>query len=53
MTAIARAIAVHDNTSNPDATVIGAHDLLVEDVRFGLVVLLATVGFAVTALRSE
>jgi putative ABC transport system permease protein len=45
MTAIARAITVQDNTSNPDAAVIGAHDLLVEDVRFGLVVLLATVGF--------
>jgi predicted permease len=43
--AIARGIAEQDRTSNPDVNVIGAHDLLVEDVRVGLVVLLATVGF--------
>jgi putative ABC transport system permease protein len=42
---IARGIAAHDSGSNPDVTVIGAHDLLVEDVRLGLVILLATVGF--------
>ena len=34
-----------DSGSNPEVTVIGAHDLLVEDVRLGLVILLATVGF--------
>jgi putative ABC transport system permease protein len=43
--AIARGIAAQDRTSNPDVNVIGAHDLLVEDVRLGLMVLLATVGF--------
>ena len=45
MGAIAQGIAAQDRTSNPDVTVIGAHDLLVEDVRLGLVTLLATVGF--------
>jgi putative ABC transport system permease protein len=45
MSAIAQAIAAADNTSNPDASVVGAHDLLVEDVRLGLLVLLGTVGF--------
>jgi putative ABC transport system permease protein len=42
---IARRIAVADSTSNPDVTVLGAHDVVVEDVRLGLVVLFATVGF--------
>ena len=45
LTAIAHGIAAADQTSNPDVAVVGAHDLLVEDVRFGLLVLLATVGF--------
>ena len=45
MTAISRAIAADDQTSNPDVSLVGAHDLLVEDVRLGLVVLLGTVGF--------
>jgi putative ABC transport system permease protein len=45
MTAIAQGIAAADPTSNPDASLIGAHDLLVEDVRLGLLVLLGTVGF--------
>ena len=45
MGTIARGIAAQDSGSNPDVTVIGAHDLLVEDVRLGLVILLATVGF--------
>jgi len=44
MTALAQAIAAGE-TSNPDAVVIGAHDLLVEDVRLGLLVLLGTVAF--------
>ena len=44
MTAIAQGIAAADNSSNPDASVVGAHDLLVEDVRLGLLVLLGTVG---------
>jgi putative ABC transport system permease protein len=43
--AIARGIAAQDSGSNPEVDVIGAHDLLVEDVRLGLVILLATVGF--------
>jgi len=43
--AIARRIAAEDPTSNPDVTIVGAHDLLVEDVRLGLVTLLATVAF--------
>ena len=45
MTAIARGIAASDQTSNPDTSLVGAHDLLVEDVRLGLLVLLGTVGF--------
>jgi len=45
MTTIAQGIAAADKTSNPDASVVGAHDLLVEDVRLGLLVLLGTVGF--------
>ena len=45
MTAIARALAEEDKGSNPEVSLVGAHDLLVEDVRLGLVVLLATVGF--------
>jgi len=45
MTTISRGIAAEDNTVNPDVTLLRAHDLLVEDVRLGLVVLLATVGF--------
>jgi putative ABC transport system permease protein len=44
MTTISRALAAEDPGSNPDVSLIGAHDLLVEDVRLGLVVLLATVG---------
>ena len=42
---IAQHIAAADSTSNPDVTVAGAHDVLVEDVRLGLVVLFGTVGF--------
>jgi putative ABC transport system permease protein len=45
LTTIARAIAAADKTTNPDVSLVGAHDLLVEDVRLGLIVLLATVGF--------
>ena len=45
MTTLARGIAAADNGSNPDASVVGAHDLIVEDVRLGLLVLLGTVGF--------
>ena len=45
MTAISRGIAAADQTSNPDVAVVSAHDLLVEDVRLGLLVLLGTVGF--------
>ena len=45
MTALAQGIAAADNTSNPDASVVGAHDLIVEDVRLGLLVLLGTVAF--------
>jgi putative ABC transport system permease protein len=43
--AIARRIAAEDATSNPEVTIVGAHDLLVEGVRLGLVTLLATVAF--------
>ena len=42
---IAKRIAAVDSTTNPDVTVAGAHEVLVEDVRLGLVVLFATVGF--------
>ena len=45
MTTISRALVAEDSGSNPDVAVVGAHDLLVEDVRLGLVVLMATVGF--------
>jgi putative ABC transport system permease protein len=45
LTSIAHAIAAADPGSNPDIAVVGAHDLLVEDVRLGLLVLLGTVGF--------
>ena len=45
MTTLARGIAAEDQGSNPDAAVVGAHDLIVEDVRLGLLVLLGTVGF--------
>ena len=31
--------------SNPDVTIVGAHSVLVEDVRLGLMILLGTVGF--------
>ncbi len=33
------------STSNPDVTIAGAHDVLVEDVRLGLIILLRAVGF--------
>jgi putative ABC transport system permease protein len=42
---IARRIAAADRTSNPDVTIGRAHDVLVEDVRLGLMILLGTVGF--------
>jgi putative ABC transport system permease protein len=42
---VARGIAAQDNTSNPDVTIVAAHDVLVEDVRLALVILLGTVGF--------
>ncbi|MGH9173098.1 MAG: FtsX-like permease family protein, partial [Vicinamibacterales bacterium] len=45
MAAISQGIAAADQTSNPEVTVVRAHDLLVEDVRLGLLVLLGTVGF--------
>ena len=45
MTTLARGIAAADPGSNPDAAVVGAHDLIVEDVRLGLLVLLGTVAF--------
>ena len=45
MTTLARGIAAADQGSNPDAAVVGAHDLIVEDVRLGLLVLLGTVAF--------
>lgn len=45
MTAIAQGIVASDNTSNPDTAVVGAHDMLVENVRLGLFVLLGSVGF--------
>jgi len=43
--AIARGIAEQDSTSNPEIVMLGAHDQLVEDVRPGLLVLAAAVGF--------
>jgi putative ABC transport system permease protein len=42
---IAKRIAAADSTSHSDVTVAGAHEVLVEDVHLGLVVLFATVGF--------
>ena len=42
--AIAGRIAAEDVTSNPEVTLVGAHEALVEDVRLGLVVLSGTVG---------
>ena len=42
---IARTIASADRTSNPDVTIARAHDVLVEDVRLGLIILLGAVGF--------
>ena len=45
MTALAHGIAAADNTSNPEAAVVGAHESLVQDVRLGLLVLLGTVAF--------
>ena len=45
MSTLARGIAAADQGSNPDAAVVGAHDLIVEDVRLGLLVLLGTVAF--------
>ena len=45
MSAIAQGIAAADQGSNPETSLVGAHDLLVEDVRLGLLVLLGTVGF--------
>ena len=44
MTGIARAIAADDPASNPDVALVGAHELLVEDVRGALLVLLGAVG---------
>jgi predicted permease len=41
---IAKSIAAHDSTGNPEVTIVGAHDALVEDVRLGLMILLGTVG---------
>jgi hypothetical protein len=43
--AIAQRIFPTDRTSNPDVTIASAHDVLVEDVRLGLIVLFGTVGF--------
>jgi putative ABC transport system permease protein len=41
---IARRIAEDDATSNPEVTMAGAHDVLVEDVRLALMILFGTVG---------
>ncbi len=43
--AIAQRIFPTDRTSNPDVTIAGAHDVLVENARLGLIVLFGTVGF--------
>ena len=43
--AIARGIAETDPASNPEVTVVPAHDQLVENVRLGLVALCGSVGF--------
>jgi putative ABC transport system permease protein len=45
MRSIAQGIAAADQGSNPEVALVGAHELLVADVRLGLLVLLATVGF--------
>lgn len=42
---IARRIAAADSSTNPEVTVLRAHDVLVEDVRSGLLILFGTVGF--------
>ena len=42
--ALASSIAAEDSTGNPEVTIVGAHDALVEDVRLGLMILLGTVG---------
>ena len=42
---IAQRIFPTDRASNPDVTIAGAHDVLVEDARLGLIVLFGTVGF--------
>jgi predicted permease len=42
--AIAKGIVADDPTSNPEVTMIGAHDVLVEDVRLALLILFGTVG---------
>jgi putative ABC transport system permease protein len=44
LAAIAQRIASTDATSNPEVTVAGAHDVLVEDVRLALLILFGTVG---------
>src|SRR4029450_11704180 len=43
--AIAQRIFPTDRASNPDVAVAGAHDVLVEDARLGLIVLFGAVGF--------
>ena len=42
--AIAHRIAAGDPTSNPEVTIAGAHDVLVEHVRLALTILFCTVG---------
>ena len=42
---IARRIAAEDSTTNPEIAIVRAHDALVEDVRLGLWILFAMVGF--------
>jgi len=42
---IAQRIFPTDRASNPDVTIAGAHDVLVEDARLGLIVLFGSVGF--------
>ena len=43
--AIAQRIFPTDRASNPDVTIAGAHDVLVENARLGLIVLFGAVGF--------
>jgi putative ABC transport system permease protein len=43
--AIAQRIFPTDRASNPDVTVAGAHDVLVENARLGIIVLFGAVGF--------